>query len=71
MLDWEDLRHLLALSQLGTLSGAARALGVEHATVSRRVAHLERAIGAKLVDRRGRRILLTAEACVSRRSPSA
>ncbi len=61
MLDWEDLRHLLALSQAGTLSGAARALGVEHATVSRRVAHLEREIGARLVDRRGRRILLTAE----------
>jgi DNA-binding transcriptional LysR family regulator len=61
MLDWEDLRHLLALSRLGTLSGAARALGVEHATVSRRVAHLEQEIGAKLVDRRGRRIQLTAE----------
>lgn len=42
------------------LSGAARALGVEHAT-SRQVAHLEREIGAKLIDRRGRQILLTAE----------
>ncbi|MDM9628933.1 LysR family transcriptional regulator [Rhizobium sp. S152] len=61
MLDWEDLRHLLALSQTGTLSGAARMLAVEHATVSRRVAHLERAIGARLVDRRGRRVQLTAE----------
>lgn len=61
MLDWEDLRHFHALSLLGTLSAAARALGVEHATVARRVAHLEEKIGAKLVDRRGRRLSLTAK----------
>lgn len=61
MLDWEDLRHFFALARLGTLSAAARSLGVEHATVSRRVAHLEDKIGTKLIDRRGRRIQLTAE----------
>ncbi|WP_051371113.1 LysR family transcriptional regulator [Mesorhizobium loti] len=61
MPDWEDLRHFHALSRLGTLSAAARALGVEHATVARRVAHLEEKIGAKLVDRRGRRLSLTAK----------
>lgn len=61
MLDWEDLRHFHALARLGTLSAAARALGVEHATVARRVAHLEERIGAKLVDRRGRRLSLTAK----------
>ncbi|TPM31485.1 LysR family transcriptional regulator [Mesorhizobium sp. B2-3-4] len=61
MLDWEDLRHFHALSRLGTLSAAARALGVEHATVARRIAHLEESIGAKLVDRRGRRLSLTAK----------
>ena len=61
MLDWEDLRHFHALGRLGTLSAAARALGVEHATVARRVAHLEEKIGAKLVDRRGRRLSLTAK----------
>ncbi|MBZ9987130.1 LysR family transcriptional regulator [Mesorhizobium sp. BH1-1-5] len=61
MLDWEDLRHFHALSLLGTLSAAARALGVEHATVARRVVHLEEKIGAKLVDRRGRRLSLTAK----------
>lgn len=60
MLDWEDLRHFLALARSGTLSAAARSLGVEHATVARRVAHLEEDFGAKLVDRRGRRIILTA-----------
>ncbi|WP_337268782.1 LysR family transcriptional regulator [Oryzifoliimicrobium ureilyticus] len=60
-LDWDDLRHFLALAQAGTLLGAARRLGVEHATVGRRVAALERRLGRKLVDRRGRRILLTVD----------
>ncbi|MGM4914945.1 LysR family transcriptional regulator [Rhizobium sp. 768_B6_N1_8] len=58
-IDWEDLRHFLALAQAGTLLGAARQIGVEHATVSRRVASLEVTLGRKLVDRRGRRISLT------------
>ncbi|MEA1650020.1 LysR family transcriptional regulator [Nitrospirillum sp. BR 11164] len=60
-MDWEDLRHFAALATGGTLSAAARALGVEHATVARRVAALEQALGLKLVDRRGRRLALTAE----------
>ena len=41
MLDWENLRHFLAVGRAGTLSGAARALKVDHATVSRRLAALE------------------------------
>lgn len=57
--DWDDLRHFLALATVGTLLGAAKNLGVEHATVSRRVASLEAKLGRKLVDRRGRRIVLT------------
>lgn len=61
MLDWENLRYFAALAHARTLSGAARALGVEHATVSRRVAALEAQMGEKLVDRRGRRLLLTQE----------
>lgn len=60
-MDWEDLRHFAALATGGSLSAAARALGVEHATVARRVAALEQALGLKLVDRRGRRLALTAE----------
>ncbi|MBB3915099.1 DNA-binding transcriptional LysR family regulator [Rhizobium fabae] len=39
--------------------GAAKLLGVEHATISRRVSSLEASLGRKLVDRRGRRIILT------------
>ncbi|MBO9631228.1 MAG: LysR family transcriptional regulator [Shinella sp.] len=59
MIDWENLRYFGALARAGTLLGAARALGVEHATVARRVAGLEEQMGVKLVDRRGRRIILT------------
>lgn len=59
MLDWDDLRHFTALADAGTLSAAARRLRVEHATVARRVAALEAATGAKLVDRRSGRYVLT------------
>ncbi|MGO7258742.1 LysR family transcriptional regulator, partial [Rhizobium brockwellii] len=60
-IDWDDLRHFLALAQSGTLLGAAKQLGVEHATISRRVSSLEAGLGRKLVDRRGRRIMLTSD----------
>lgn len=59
MANWDDLRHFSALARAGTLSGAARELGVEHATIARRVEALEHETGMKLVDRRGRRLLLT------------
>ncbi len=61
MLNWENLRHFAALASAGSLSGAARLIGVEHATVARRVARLEMETGLKLVDRRGRRFLLTVD----------
>jgi DNA-binding transcriptional LysR family regulator len=61
MTDWQDLRHLLALASSGSLSAAARLLGVEHATVARRIAGLEEAMGLRLVDRRGRQLTLTPE----------
>ena len=51
-LDWEDVRFFAALARHGSLSAAARLLGVNHATVSRRVAALERSIGAQLFERR-------------------
>ncbi len=49
--NWDDLRVFLALAREGTLTTAARALGVSHPTVSRRVAVLERQIGARLFER--------------------
>lgn len=59
MLDWEDLRHFAALAREGSLSAAARVIGVDHATVARRVAALEAGTGLKLVDRRARAYVLT------------
>jgi DNA-binding transcriptional LysR family regulator len=61
MTDWEDLHHFVALAREGTLSAAARALGVDHATVARRVAALETSTGLKLVDRRARSTTLTGD----------
>ena len=51
MFDWENLRHFLAVAREGTLSGAARSLKVDHATVSRRLAALEAELQAPLVER--------------------
>ncbi len=50
-MDWNDLKYLLALKRAGTLAGAARALAVDHSTVSRRLAALEEAIGSQLLRR--------------------
>ena len=60
-LDWEDLRTFLALTRHQTLSATARALGVNHATVSRRVTALEAALGNPLFIRRPNGYTLTAE----------
>jgi DNA-binding transcriptional LysR family regulator len=59
MFDWENLRHFLAVGRAGTLSGAARALRVDHATVSRRVAALEGELQVALVERLPRSCRLT------------
>ncbi|HTL31546.1 MAG TPA: LysR family transcriptional regulator [Kofleriaceae bacterium] len=48
MADWNDYRYFLAVARQGTLAGAARDLGVEHTTVSRRIAALEAALDTKL-----------------------
>jgi DNA-binding transcriptional LysR family regulator len=58
--DWDDLRFFLALCEAGTLTGAARATGVEHTTVARRIDALETALGARLFDRFPRGWSLTA-----------
>ena len=60
-LDWEDLRYFVALARHGSLSGTARALRVNHATVARRVASLETKLGRSLFDRRADGYALTAD----------
>ncbi len=59
--NWDDLRFFLALLQAGTLSGAARALRVEHTTVARRIDGLERAYTVRLFDRFAKGWVLTSE----------
>ncbi len=47
-MDWDDLRIFLAVARYDSLSGAARVLRIDPATVGRRVARLEDAEGARL-----------------------
>lgn len=47
-LDWNDLRCFLLAAQAGTLAGAARAAGVQHTTIGRRLTALERSLGVSL-----------------------
>ena len=51
MIDWDDLRFVLAVARAGSALGAARALGVNQTTVMRRIAHVEAAVGAELFER--------------------
>jgi DNA-binding transcriptional LysR family regulator len=48
---WDDVRFFLAVARAGSLSGAARALGVGHVTVGRRVTLLEKRLGVTLLNR--------------------
>jgi len=50
-MDWNDLRYVLAVSRAGTLAAAARRLRVDQTTVARRLAAVERALGARLFER--------------------
>jgi DNA-binding transcriptional LysR family regulator len=58
--DWQDVRVFLALGRYRSLSAAARALQVNHATIARRIQSLEDSMGEKLVERRPDGYLLTA-----------
>jgi len=58
-IDWDDFRFVLAIVRGGSVSAAAKQLGVDHATVIRRVDRLEHYLSAKLFDRRKTGYLLT------------
>jgi len=60
MINWNDLRVVLAICREGTLGGAGRVLGVDQTTVTRRLTALERALDARLFDRREGRLVPTA-----------
>ena len=61
MNDWDDLHCFTVLVEKQTLTAAAETLGVQHSTISRRIARLEATLGLRLFDRIGRRYLLTDE----------
>ena len=48
---WDNLRYFLAVAQCGTLSAAARHLGVSHSTVQRRIGALELELQTSLFSR--------------------
>lgn len=52
--DWDDIRFVLAVAREGSLAGAARSLGVNHATVLRRIAGFEERLGVVIFDRTAR-----------------
>lgn len=51
MRNWEDYRFILAVMEEGSLSAAARRLGVNHATVLRRVNAFEQRLGVRIFER--------------------
>ncbi len=58
-LRWDDLRVFLAVARAERISLAGQGLGLDTATVGRRVAALEEALGARLFDRSPRGYALT------------
>jgi DNA-binding transcriptional LysR family regulator len=50
-MNWDDVRVFLAVARAGQILGAGRRLGLNHATVSRRIASLEEALGTRLFRR--------------------
>ena len=59
--NWSDFRIILALDKGGSVIGAARLLGVDASTVSRRLAAAEEAFGAVLIVRGGGAFRFTTE----------
>lgn len=51
---WDEVRVLLAVLRAGTFSKAAKRLGLEQSTVSRRIQSLEQLLGYDLFERGGR-----------------
>jgi DNA-binding transcriptional LysR family regulator len=58
--DWDDVRLFLAAARAGSLTGAGRRLGLDAATVGRRIARLETALQATLLVRSVSGLVLTA-----------
>ncbi|KAF0171283.1 MAG: LysR family transcriptional regulator [Rhodobacteraceae bacterium] len=60
-MDWDDLRVFLAVARSESLSGAGRRLKIDPATVGRRIARLEDAVGSRLFTKTPQGYSLTEE----------
>lgn len=60
-MDWDDVRMFLAVARTGQLLSASRRLGINHATLGRRMTALEDALQTRLLVRRTNGCTLTAE----------
>jgi DNA-binding transcriptional LysR family regulator len=58
-LDWNQLRAFLETAERGSLSAAARRLGLTQPTLSRQVAAIEASLGVTLFERVGKSMVLT------------
>jgi DNA-binding transcriptional LysR family regulator len=59
MIDLRHVRHLLAVASYPTVQAAADALHLTQPALTKSIARFEEELGAKLFDRRGRRLVLT------------
>jgi DNA-binding transcriptional LysR family regulator len=58
-MEFDDVRAFVSVADTGSLSLAARHLNVTQSAVTRRLQRLEASLGAKLIDRRARPVMLT------------
>ena len=58
-MQWDDARIFLAVAREGSFSSAAKRLGVQHSTVSRRIRTLEKKLATPLVERKSSGYVLT------------
>jgi DNA-binding transcriptional LysR family regulator len=59
-LDWNDLKIALAVNEHGSFARAAKQLQLDETTIGRRIAALQRDLGAQLFERKQRGYVLTA-----------
>lgn len=53
LLSWDNFRYVSAIAHMRSLGAAAKALGVDHATIFRRLRRIENKLGSRLFERSG------------------
>lgn len=60
-MNWDDLQILAAVGDSGSFSGAAKALGYNHSSISRRMRAMEKRYDVRLFERQSHGLVLTGE----------